>query len=117
VYRRRRFAAEALVGVEPLLSVRSSFAIRWTSGTTLIAGRRSYTILDMATRHFDFSALTTDERIRLATELWDSVSPDSVRLSERQATELERRREHLRQHGSQGRPWREALREIKKRGT
>jgi len=71
----------------------------------------------MATRHFDYSELTADERIRLAAELWDSVTPDAVHLSQRQSDELARRREHLRRHGSQGRPWREVLKEIKTRGA
>ena len=70
----------------------------------------------MAPRHFDYSHLTPDERIRLAEELWDSVGPGELTLSQTQAEELDRRREHLRQHRSQGRPWREALEELKKRG-
>lgn len=69
----------------------------------------------MATRRFDYSHLTPAERIQLAEELWDSVTPGDITLSRTQAEELDRRREHLRKHGSQGRPWREALEELKKR--
>jgi putative addiction module component (TIGR02574 family) len=70
----------------------------------------------MATRSFDFSQLSAAERIRLAEELWDSVDPTDVTLSAAQADELDRRRESLRREGSHGRPWREALEDLRKRG-
>ena len=70
----------------------------------------------MATRHFDFSELTAAERIELAAELWDSLDPAEVTLSAAQAEEIDRRRERLRRDGSQGRPWREALEDLEKRG-
>jgi len=69
----------------------------------------------MATRRFDYSQLTPAERIQLAEELWDSVTSSDITLTQAQADELDRRREHLRKHGSRGRPWREALEELKKR--
>jgi len=47
----------------------------------------------MATRPmFDFSHLTPSERIELAEELWDSLESDALPLTERQTTELKRRR-------------------------
>ena len=70
----------------------------------------------MATSSFDFSQLSAAERIKLAEELWDSVSPADVLLSAVQATELDRRREVLRRDGSRGRPWRDALEDLRKRG-
>lgn len=70
----------------------------------------------MATRAFDFSQLTAAERIQLAEELWDSLDPAEVTLSAAQAEELDRRREQLRREGSQGRPWREVVEDLKKRG-
>lgn len=59
--------------------------------------------------------LTPAERIKRAEELRDSVTPVDITLSRTQAEELDRRREHLRKHGSQGRPWRDALEELRKR--
>jgi putative addiction module component (TIGR02574 family) len=70
----------------------------------------------MATRQFDFSKLTPAERIDLAEDLWDSLGPADVPLSAAQAAELDRRRERLRREGSQGRPWREAIEDLEKRG-
>jgi putative addiction module component (TIGR02574 family) len=70
----------------------------------------------MATRTFDFSQLTAAERIQLAEELWDSLDPAEVTLSAAQAEELDRRRERLQREGSQGRPWRDVLEDLKKRG-
>ncbi len=70
----------------------------------------------MATRLFDFSQLTPAERIELAEELWDSLDPAGVTLSAAQAEELDRRRERLRREGSQGRPWREVMEDLEKRG-
>ena len=70
----------------------------------------------MATSSFDFSQLSAAERIKLAEELWDSVGPTDVPLSDAQATEVDRRREVLRRDGSRGRPWRDALEDLRKRG-
>ena len=70
----------------------------------------------MATRAFDFSQLTAAERIQLAEELWDSLDPAEVTLSAAQTEELDRRRERLQREGSQGRPWREVIEDLKKRG-
>ncbi len=70
----------------------------------------------MASRSFDFSQLSAAERIKLAEELWDSVGPTDVPLSDAQAAEVDRRREVLRRDGSRGRPWREALEDLRKRG-
>ena len=70
----------------------------------------------MATRAFDFSQLSAAERIQLAEELWDSVDPSQVTLSAKQTEELDRRREDLLRNGSQGRPWRDVIEDLKKRG-
>ena len=84
--------------------------------TDLIPIRESGKLRSMATRHFDFSLLTPAERIELAEELWDSLDPADVTLSAGQTEELDRRRERLRREGSQGRPWREAMEDLEKRG-
>jgi putative addiction module component (TIGR02574 family) len=63
---------------------------------------------------FDFSNLTPEERIQLAEDLWDSLAenPESVRLTEAQAEELDRRVEAYEQDRDPGRPWNEVLRRI-----
>ncbi len=70
----------------------------------------------MATRPMlDFSHLTPSERIELAEELWDSLEPSALPLSESQTHELLRRRALL-ETGPPGRPWQEVLDEIEQRG-
>lgn len=66
---------------------------------------------------FDFSHLTPEERIELAEQLWDSLEPSGISLSEDNASELRRRRAALEADGVLGRPWREALDEIESNGT
>lgn len=61
--------------------------------------------------------LPISERIRLADELYDSVggSPGSVRLTEPQVAEIERRLEHHRKHPEDAIPWEEVQDRLKKR--
>jgi putative addiction module component (TIGR02574 family) len=68
----------------------------------------------MSNSIFDFSNLTPEERIQLAEDLWDSLAenPESVRLTEAQAEELDRRVEAYEQDRDPGRPWNEVLRRI-----
>lgn len=63
---------------------------------------------------FDFSNLTPEERIQLAEDLWDSLAenPESVRLTEAQAEEFDRRVEAYEQDRDPGRPWNEVLRRV-----
>ena len=65
---------------------------------------------------FDIKRLTPRERIELAEQLWDSLLEDEIELTPEQAAELERRRDRLAREGPKGRPWREVLDEIDKRG-
>ena len=65
---------------------------------------------------FDIKRLTPRERIELAEQLWDSLVEDEIELTPEQAAELERRRDRLAREGPKGRPWREVLDEIDKRG-
>jgi putative addiction module component (TIGR02574 family) len=58
---------------------------------------------------FDFSHLTPEERIELAEQLWDSLEPIPLEVSESDAIELRRRRAALDAEGRLGEPWREAL--------
>ena len=65
---------------------------------------------------FDIKRLTPRERIELAEQLWDSLLEDEIELTPEQAAEVERRRDRLAREGPKGRPWREVLDEIDKRG-
>jgi len=65
---------------------------------------------------FDIKRLTPRERIELAEQLWDSLAEEDIELTPEQAAELERRRDRLAREGPQGRPWRDVLDELDKRG-
>jgi len=65
---------------------------------------------------FDVKRLSPEERIELAEELWDSLVEEDIVLTPEQLEELERRRARLDREGPRGRPWREVLGEIEKRG-
>ncbi len=67
-------------------------------------------------KRFDVKGLSPEERIELAEELWESLAEEDIVLTPQQLEELERRRARLERDGPRGRPWREALGEIKKRG-
>ena len=66
----------------------------------------------MAAPHFDFSKLTPAERIQLAEDLWDSLDPDSIQLTEPQRRDLERRLAAYRAEPDPGEPWRLVLDRI-----
>lgn len=40
---------------------------------------------------FDYSDLSTRERLDLISELWDSIDPEALQLTDAQAAELDRR--------------------------
>ena len=65
---------------------------------------------------FDFSHLTPEERIQLAEELWDSLEPEQLPVSDELGAELDRRVERHRQDPGRGRPAEDVLRDIEKRG-
>jgi putative addiction module component (TIGR02574 family) len=71
----------------------------------------------MAAPIYDFSHLTPDERIELAEQLWDSLSPHDSGPDEAQLEELRRRRAELARDGDAGEPWRQVLDEIGERGA
>jgi putative addiction module component (TIGR02574 family) len=66
----------------------------------------------MASRLFDFSHLTPDERIELAEQLWDSLPKEAVGPDDEQLAELRRRRAELRRDRDPGRPWKAVLDEL-----
>jgi putative addiction module component (TIGR02574 family) len=67
------------------------------------------------TAGFDFSHLSPAERLRLVEELWDSLSPEDIPLTNAQELELDRREQLHRENPRRGRPWREILDEIEHR--
>lgn len=67
-------------------------------------------------KRLDVRRLSPEERLELIEELWDSLSEEDVRLTPEQLQELERRRAQLAREGPRGRPWRDALGDIEKRG-
>ena len=71
----------------------------------------------MAQPIIDFSHLTPAERIELAEQLWDSLSPDAVAPDEDVAAELRQRRAALEADGDPGEPWAQVLDEIEQRGA
>lgn len=63
--------------------------------------------------------LTTEERLRLIEQLWDSLraTPEAVPLTDAQRTELDRRLDELDKGDIDGIPWNEVLRRIKTRAS
>lgn len=61
--------------------------------------------------------LSTEERLRLLEQLWDSLSetPAAVPLTDAQREELDRRLDDLERGGAEGIPWDEVLQQIRKR--
>lgn len=70
----------------------------------------------MSSPLFDFSHLSPEERIQLAEELWDSLEPASLPLSEEVGAELDRRLARHRQDPGRGRLADDVLRDIEQRG-
>jgi len=69
------------------------------------------------TKRLDVKRLSPEERLELIEELWDSLSEGDVKLTPEQLEELERRRARLEREGPRGRPWRDVLGDIEKRGA
>jgi len=62
----------------------------------------------------DLDALSTDERLTLLEDLWESLSknPAAVPLTDAQRAELDRRLDDLEQDEPTGIPWEEVLARI-----
>ena len=63
----------------------------------------------------DIRGLTAEERLALLGDLWDSLAPEDIPLTEAQRTELDRRLDDLEADGDLGIPWEEVLRRIRGR--
>jgi putative addiction module component (TIGR02574 family) len=53
----------------------------------------------------DLSKLTSEEKLDLIDEIWESLRPEDIALSSEQRAELDRRLERLDREGPQGIPW------------
>ena len=71
----------------------------------------------MATPLFDFSHLSSAERIEPAEQLWDSLPLAAGKPDVGQIAELWRRRAELANDGEIGEPWEQTLDDIDKRGA
>ena len=65
----------------------------------------------------DINSLSSEERLRLLDELWESLSaaPEAIPLTNAQCEELDRRLDELDREGPIGIPWEEVLQRIRSR--
>lgn len=63
----------------------------------------------------DIAKLSREERLELLEQLWDSLSPEAIPMTEAQKEELDRRLDELDREGPIGIPWNEVLERIRNR--
>jgi putative addiction module component (TIGR02574 family) len=63
----------------------------------------------------DFSHLTAEQRLDLIGELWDSLDPEAIALTEAQAQEIDRRIAMLDANPQDGRDAFEVLADLRRR--
>jgi putative addiction module component (TIGR02574 family) len=63
----------------------------------------------------DIAKLDPKERLKLLEQLWDSLSPEDVPMTDAQTEELDRRLDDLDREGPVGIPWNEVLDRIRNR--
>jgi len=63
----------------------------------------------------DIAKLSPEERLELLEQLWDSLSPEAIPMTEAQNEELDRRLDELDREGPIGIPWNEVLERIRNR--
>jgi len=63
----------------------------------------------------DIASLSSEERLRLLEELWESLSatPEAIPLTTAQREELDRRLDELDQEGPSGIPWEDVLHRVR----
>ena len=67
----------------------------------------------------DVDRLTSEERLQLLEDLWESLrrAPEAVPVTDAQKAELDRRLDELDEEGPVGIPWDEVVRRIKGRSV
>ena len=63
----------------------------------------------------DIKDLTAEERLALLGDIWDSLDPEDVPVTEAQRLELDRRLDDLEDDHHLGIPWDQVLRQIRDR--
>jgi len=68
-------------------------------------------------RTVDITSLSSEERLRLLDELWESLSatPEAIPLTTAQREELDRRLDELDREGPGGIPWEEVFHRVRAR--
>ena len=81
-----------------------------------LPGKRGYTC---SVGTIDIGSLSSEERLRLLEELWESLSatPEAIPLTNVQREELDRRLDELDREGPTGIPWEEVLHRIRSRSV
>ena len=69
----------------------------------------------MTNSKVDVKKLSTQERLALLEEIWDSLTPDDVQLTTAQEEELQRRVEDMKLDPDEAISWEEAQRRIRDR--
>lgn len=69
----------------------------------------------MSTNTIDIAKLSSEERLELLEQLWDSLSPEAVPMTDAQTEDLDRRLDELDREGPVGIPWTEVLDRIRNR--
>jgi putative addiction module component (TIGR02574 family) len=63
----------------------------------------------------DIAKMDPEERLELPEQLWDSLSPEAIPMTDAQTEELDRRLDELDREGPVGIPWDEVLDRIRNR--
>jgi putative addiction module component (TIGR02574 family) len=65
----------------------------------------------------DIAKLSAKDRLRLIEDLWESLSdqPDNVPITDAQRQELDRRLDGLEGGGTDGIPWEDVLKQLRRR--
>ena len=63
--------------------------------------------------NIDIKRMSVDERLALIEQLWDSLDPEDVPLTDEERAELDRRLDEMENDPERGIPWEEVLRQIR----